>query len=441
MMRLRSHRSRRPLAAWLLGIFALCAVTAARAADAPPDASGEARRIFEQAREKLVQIRTLALPSRSQASTGSGFVISADGLVVTNYHVVSQAALEKAPYALEFVAVDGQSGALEIVALDVQHDLAILKREGSALPVIELAAAEREMRRGEKLFSLGKPLDLGFVINEGLYNGLVERDLYGHLLFSGALNSGMSGGPALDTEGRVAGINVARRLDGQLVSFLIPVRYLHQLIVAPRPPLQLLAQRQAEIGRQLLAHQETVMATLFAKPWPSQIQGGYQVPVLPETLARCWGTNNADGGSGIGSSNTQCNLGAGRFVTGNLMLGNLRIEYRHHETSKLDSWRFWSAMRGQFSGRVFGGRKDRQRTPPRCEEADIDTAIGAQRVVMCFSAFHRFEGLYQFTLLAVTLDASGSALTSQLTADGVTEANAQRLARRVLDGMRWNPAH
>ena len=436
----RRRSVRRTCVAALLGILGLCGVAAAQSVTAPADTSGEARRIFDQAREKLLQIRTLALPSRSQASTGSGFVVSADGLVVTNYHVVSQAALEKAPYALEFVAVDGQSGPLEIVALDVQHDLAILKREGTALPVLGLAAAASDMRRGEKLFSLGKPLDLGFVINEGLYNGLVERDLYGHLLFSGALNAGMSGGPALDAEGRVAGINVARRLDGQLVSFLIPVRYLHQLLAAARPPLQLLAQRQAEIGRQLMAHQETVIETLLAQPWPTQIQGGYQVPVLPETLARCWGANNADGGSGITSSSTQCNLGAVRFVTGSLSLGNLRIEYRHHETTKLDSWRFWSAMRAQFGDRVFGARKDRQRTPPRCEEADVATAIGTQRVVMCLSAFHRFEELYQFTMLTLSLDAAGAALTSQITADGVTEANAQRLARRLLYGMRWNPA-
>ncbi|MBM3523010.1 MAG: serine protease, partial [Alphaproteobacteria bacterium] len=100
------------------GLVALLVALVAAAYPAPaqqpptpaPVASDEARRVFDHARDRLVQIRTLALPSRAQASTGSGFVVGADGLVVSNYHVISQATAEKGPYALEWVGVDGSSG-------------------------------------------------------------------------------------------------------------------------------------------------------------------------------------------------------------------------------------------------------------------------------------------------------------------------------------------
>lgn len=406
-----------------------------------PVASDEARRVFDHARDRLVQIRTLALPSRAQASTGSGFVVGADGLVVSNYHVVSQATAEKGPYALEWVGVDGSSGPLEIAAIDVQHDLALLRRKSETpLPVLALAPAARELRRGERIFSLGKPLDLSFVVAEGLYNGVVERDLYGHLLFSGALNSGMSGGPALDGEGNVIGVNVARRLDGQLVSFLIPIRYLHELLAAPAQKLDELPLRLAEINRQLGRHQAAMVERVLAEPWPTQIQGPYRVPVLPDRLARCWGGNTTDGETGLATATTQCNLAAGRFVSGNLLLGTVRLDHRHVESAKLSGWAFWTAMRGQFANRVFGLRKDRQRTPPRCEEADVETAIGPQRAVLCLGTYHRFEGLYQMTLLTMTLTGATSALASHLYADGVTETNARRLAATFLDSMRWNRA-
>ena len=424
-------------------MLALLASSPAHAQQPPAagEASGEARRVFDQARQRLLQIRTLALPSRAQASTGSGFVVSADGLVVTNYHVVSQAVAEKGPYALEWVGVDASSGPLEIVAIDVRHDLALLRRATTApLPLLELAPATRELQRGERVFSLGKPLDLSFVVSEGLYNGVVERDLYGHLLFSGALNAGMSGGPAVDAEGKVIGVNVARRLDGQLVSFLIPVRYLHELLAAPAQTLEPLPQRLAEIGRQLGQHQAAMVDRALAAPWPTQIQGPYRVPVLPDSLARCWGSNNADNEAGLSTTTTQCNLAAGRFVSGNLVLGTIRLDHRHVETSKLSAWAFWTAMRGQFANRVFGLRKDRQRTPPRCEEADVETAIGTQRVVLCLGAYHRFDGLFQMTLLTMALTSSKSALSSHLYADGVTEANARRLAQTFLESMQWNRA-
>jgi serine protease Do len=188
--------------------------------------SRDARRIYELSRDKLVQIRTLLRNSNTQASIGSGFFVSADGLIVTNFHVASQLALEPERYSGAYVTIDGQEGAVELLAFDVQRDLAVLraKNRTASAPVLEFRPAAEAMAQGERIYSLGNPLDIGFAVTEGTYNGLVRRSFYPRIFFGGALNPGMSGGPAVDDAGRVLGVNVAKRLDGEQVSFSDPGR-------------------------------------------------------------------------------------------------------------------------------------------------------------------------------------------------------------------------
>src|SRR5690349_14669421 len=189
-----------------------------------PNVSAAAESIYAVARPGLLQIRTLVEAAGRQSSIGSGFLVSADGLAVTNYHVVSQYALEPKTYRLEFARPDGSQGALKLVAIDVANDVAIVKLDGTDLPHLEFdkAALEDKSPRGERLYAMGNPLDLGFTIVEGTYNGFVEKSYNARVHFTGAINPGMSGGPAVTAAGKVAGINVAKRLDGELVSFLVP---------------------------------------------------------------------------------------------------------------------------------------------------------------------------------------------------------------------------
>jgi S1-C subfamily serine protease len=184
-----------------------------------------ADRVYASARPRLLQIRTLLDSAGRQASLGSGFLISADGLAVTNYHVVSQYALEPATYRLEYAAPDGSHGAVKLRAIDVVNDLAVVQLEpreddqSRQFFAFNARALEGNMPKGQRIYSMGNPLDLGFTIVDGTYNGLVERTYNERIHFSGAINPGMSGGPVVTTDGEIVGVNVAKHVGGELVSF------------------------------------------------------------------------------------------------------------------------------------------------------------------------------------------------------------------------------
>ena len=112
--------------------------------------SRDARRIYELSRDKLVQIRTLLRNANTQASIGSGFFVSADGLIVTNFHVASQLALEPERYRGVYVTMEGQEGEVELLAFDVQRDLAVLRAKGrtAAAPVLGFRPSAEALAQG-----------------------------------------------------------------------------------------------------------------------------------------------------------------------------------------------------------------------------------------------------------------------------------------------------
>lgn len=105
--------------------------TPAAGPDAPSPVSAQGRRIVDATRAQLLQVRTLLKEQDSQASVGSGFVVDASGLAITNYHVVSQFALRPDRYRLAFTMAQGRTGSAELLAIDVIHDLALLRLRGA----------------------------------------------------------------------------------------------------------------------------------------------------------------------------------------------------------------------------------------------------------------------------------------------------------------------
>jgi len=427
------------LVACVLLASAFNAQAQAPAASDATTVSLSARKVYEQARSQLVQIRTVLKGRASQTSVGSGFFVSREGHIITNFHVVSQAALKPEQHDLVYVTADGREAPLTILQIDVLHDLALLKagdtgtRSFDALP---FRPEKRELAQGERIYSLGNPLDVGFAVTEGTYNGLVKRSFYPQIFFGGALSAGMSGGPALDNEGKVIGINVARRIDGEQVSFLVPAVFATALLERGRgaPPLRTPA--YPTVTAQLMAHQSELTERFIKQGWKPQTHPRYRVPVPPDEFMRCWGGSEVSRTGGMDMERSDCVMDTHIFA-GDFNIGAISVRHESYDGSKIGAMRFAARHAQSFRNESFTRLRAELQTKPQCNEDFIDRKGLVLRAVVCLRAYKKLPQLYDLSVLVATLDQPSAGVQGRFDVQGVNFANAQRLAQHYIEAYEW----
>ncbi len=438
------HRRALFLVALLLAGAARAQPREAAVSEAPPaPMSSAAERVYELARPRILQIRTLLQAAGRQTTLGSGFLVAADGLAITNYHVVSQFALDPRTYRLEYLAPDGARGALQLLAIDVPHDLAVVKLDRGDLPCFDFDARALAGRlpKGERIYAMGNPLDLGFTIVEGTYNGMVDKSYDERIHFSGAINPGMSGGPVAGGDGRIVGINVAKSLGGESVGFLVPAKFAAALLERARKgPTLVVDKAREEVARQLDQWQAAFFDALRSQGFRSTRLGAYRGLESAAPWMSCWAATNADQMPRPRASinTTRCSSATGIFVSDRILTGRLDFSYSYLKA--LDLNRFQFAKELSQRARNSAGDADKRLTEQECRDDFVTTAPGAKpplRATWCMRAYREFEGLYNVTLLALTQDHDREALLAQLTMQGVSHANAVALGRRFLEAIEW----
>ena len=208
--------------------------------------------VFESTRDavvnisstQVIQVRTSGfgslfedlfdLPRRRQFrqnSVGSGFVLHADGYIVTNYHVVARTAERKVIFA------DQTSYDAEVIARDPRRDLAVLKIDvDRKLQAITLGRSG-DVMVGETVIAIGNPLNYQHTVTSGVVSAMDRLiDLGNDAQFTGliqtdaSINPGSSGGPLLNVLGELIGVNTAIRADAQNIGFAIPVDQLRDVL-------------------------------------------------------------------------------------------------------------------------------------------------------------------------------------------------------------------
>jgi len=177
---------------------------------------------------------------KRQVGGGSGFIVSDDGLIVTNRHVVSDA---EATYTV--VLSDGRKLDAAVLARDTVIDLALLKIDGSGLPELALGDSD-SLELGETVVAIGNALgEFSNSVTRGIVSGINRRIVAGGSLAGSevieeaiqtdaAINPGNSGGPLLTLDGLVVGVNTAVSREGQSVGFAIPINAAKQSIASVR---------------------------------------------------------------------------------------------------------------------------------------------------------------------------------------------------------------
>ena len=149
--------------------------------------------------------------TREQTSLGSGFIISADGYIVTNNHVISGGQANNAPVGQITVTLsDRKEYPARLIGRDATSDLAVLKIDGANLPFVRFGDSANS-RVGDWVVAIGQPYGLGGTVTAGIVSA-IHRSINGgpfdrFIQTDAAINSGNSGGPMFDLNGNVIGIN------------------------------------------------------------------------------------------------------------------------------------------------------------------------------------------------------------------------------------------
>lgn len=224
----------------LAGLAALLAAAPA-AAQAPKTMT--VAELVRTVKPAVVYIATYDAKGQ-QEGLGSGFVVDASGVVVTNLHVIQGAK------ALSVKMADGEVyDKVEIVDYDARRDIAVLKvKPYGRLPTVSLGDSDR-VEIGEDAVAVGNPKGMEHTVSSGLISAMRQDEGYKLIQISVPISPGSSGGPLFDRQGRVIGITTAQlRGEGvQNLNFAVPINYAKPLI-DPKAPTMTLAQLNDKVG-------------------------------------------------------------------------------------------------------------------------------------------------------------------------------------------------
>jgi S1-C subfamily serine protease len=187
---------------------------------------GEPLSLLDAISDQFVRVVERVSPAvvnvRSGRGGGSGVVITPDGYVLTNAHVVAEA------QRVEVRQRDGVDIAADVVGSDPSTDLAVLRSHGSGLESAELGDSD-SLRVGQLVIAIGNPLGLQSTVTHGVVSALGRslraqngRMIENVIQTDAPLNPGNSGGPLVDVRGNVVGVNSAIIAMAQGISFAIP---------------------------------------------------------------------------------------------------------------------------------------------------------------------------------------------------------------------------
>jgi len=174
--------------------------------------------IIENAVKSVVTIKT-------NIGQGTGFLITDDGYVVTNYHVVQGAT------AAAIYTYDGQTYQVLLVGSDSTLDIALLKISGN-FEKLKLANSD-DIQIGEKVIAIGNPLGLQFSVSEGIVSAVNREGPSGikaYIQTDAALNPGNSGGPLINKQGKAIGINNFKIGSGESLGFALESNYIEDAV-------------------------------------------------------------------------------------------------------------------------------------------------------------------------------------------------------------------
>jgi S1-C subfamily serine protease len=164
------------------------------------------------------------------SATGSGFLISPDGKILTSYHVIAHT-----KQATVRLANGDAYDSVDVLDTDKRKDIALIKIKAVELPCLQLGKSSA-VDVGDKVFSLSTPLGLlQNTLSEGIVSGIRSGDGYRYFQVSAPISHGSSGGPIFNASGQVIGLATATIEEGQNLNFVVPIDYAKGMLTSNQP--------------------------------------------------------------------------------------------------------------------------------------------------------------------------------------------------------------
>jgi Do/DeqQ family serine protease len=270
--------------------------------------------------------------SRVERGTGSGFIISKDGQILTNAHVVDGAT------NVNVILKDGRRFTGKVLGTDPVTDVAVIKIQANNLPTAKLGNSEG-LRPGEWAIAIGNPLGLDSTVTTGIISATgrsssavgVPDKRVAFIQTDAAINPGNSGGPLLNQRGEVVGMNTAIIQGTQGLGFAIPIN------TASRIANQLIAQGKVDhpyLGIEMVALTPEVKQNFNSDPSSdftiSEDRGVLVVRVLPNSPAAASGLKAGDVIQRLNGQAITDAESIQKAVEDSSVGGNLRLDLRRN---------------------------------------------------------------------------------------------------------------
>jgi len=369
---------------------------------------------------------------------------SAQTLIATNYHVVSEHLLHPESFDLQVKNAAGDAVAMRVLAVDIVRDLALIAPTDDTEPGIAsdwaFPLASNIPQQGDEIVSMGNPYDIGISTVPGTYNGLLEKSYLRSIHFTGAVNPGMSGGPAVNSDGEVIGINVAGA--GNSVSILVPVSNLQQLLQQYRanPAADYAALRQ-QMRDSLHDHQREMIDGLLAEAWELTGFGPLQVPMEIADFITCTGSaSTEDDELSYEYHVSDCGVYDRIYLSSSLDTGPLEFDYGWYRSDELNPMQLADVLQQlSFSPFNRSGRKDVTGFDCRQDIMQLEQLGDLPlRGVYCLRAYADYDGLYDVLFYAISLQDDSEGFYLHYTLSGVSREQAKAFNQRFTEAVAWN---
>jgi serine protease Do len=400
--------------------------------------AGRAQSLFSNNKASVMQIRVMDTAANNKSSTGSGFLVDDNGLIATNYHVIASAIDAPEKYRIEVLRRDESVLVAEVKNVNIVSDLALLQIEppGAAALILAKGASVK----GDTVYSMGFPHDLGITLIPGTYNGLAPHSATQRIHFSGSLNAGMSGGPAFNDQGEVIGINVATA--GNQMTFLVPVRDLRHLIAAETPETGV--PYSELLAKQLQKNSKRMISQLLAGDWKTVPLGGAHALYEVTNFLRCWGNSknmNDTTDERPFYATRNCQTDHNIYVKQGLSTGKIEMQFYWLESDTMNSLQFYD-----YYQRIFSRYKPGNVGPQQdlgnwsCEEGFVTTNNADHELtksVFCARAYKKLKGIYDVLFLQGSVSRDQQAHMTHFTIAGTTHESALAFTERFMESGIW----